>query len=201
MLTGTFVDVSGAKEVDLTKIVTGGDYASGDINVQTLTATGATDQMYSFVKDRKGNWYWKNDDTGDKIAEGDVVFTSGTGLWIGGVDGATLTFAGAVSTEDNVISLQDGFSATGNMTPVAVDLTTIVPGGDYASGDINVQTLTATGATDQMYSFVKDRKGNWYWKNDDTGDKIAEGDVYFPAGAGLWVAGVEGATITIPAAL
>ena len=200
MLTGTFVDVGEATEkFDLTKLTVGGKYASGDVNVQTLTSVGATDKMYSFIKDRKDNWYWKNDDTGETIAEGDVVFESGDGLWVGGVDTATLTIAGAVSAEDHLITLQDGFTATGNMTPVEIDLTGIIPGGKYESGDINIQTLTASGATDKMYSFVKDRKDNWYWKNDDTGDTIAEGDVKFAAGAGLWISGVDGATLTIQA--
>ena len=97
-----------------------------------------------------------------------------------------------------MIPLQEGFTACGNMTPVPVDLTAIVPGGEYASGDITIQTLTSIGLPDKTYSFKKDRKGNWFWQDVDEGTTIEEGDVSFPAGAGLWVDGLDGLSITIP---
>ena len=78
-----------------------------------------------------------------------------------------------------------------------VDLLDLIPGGEYGSGDIMVQTLTSAGLADQTYYFAKPRRGDWQWQNED-GEEIIEGDVVFPAGAGLWVAGVDGAFITIP---
>jgi len=77
-----------------------------------------------------------------------------------------------------------------------MDLLDLTPGGEYASGDIVVQTLTYAGRADKSYVFMRDRRGNWNWTDVDTSAVIAEGDVSFPAGAGLWVAGVDGATIT-----
>ena len=199
MVAPTFVDVAdSSKGQDLTSLVAGGDYGSGDISVQTLTELGETDVMFEFVKDRKGRWFWRNADTGDEISEGDVNFAYGTGLWVSGVENAQLTVAGQVSTADVVINLREGFVAAGNMTPVAVDLTALVPGGDYGSGDISVQTLTELGETDVMFEFVKDRKGRWFWRNADTGDEISEGDVVFAAGVGLWISGVDGAALTVP---
>ena len=199
MVAPTFVDVTDAKKgQDLTALVAGGDYGSGDISVQTLTELGETAEMYEFVKDCKGRWFWRNADTGDEIAAGDVNFEYGTGLWVSGVDDTQLTIAGQVSTADVVINLREGFVASGNMTPVAIDLTALVPGGDYASGDISVQTLTELGETAVMYEFVKDRKGRWFWRDADTGDEIAEGDVVFDAGVGLWISGVDGATLPVP---
>ena len=199
MMTPCFVNVADAEAgMDLTALIAGGEYGSGDIMVQTLTADGLADKSYSFNKDRKGNWFWSDVDTGDKIAEGDVVFSKGTGLWVYGVVDASLTSAGAVSTSDAVVPLTEGFTACGNMMAVEIDLTSIIPGGEYGSGDIMVQTLTPAGLADKSYSFNKDRKGNWFWSDVDTGDKIAEGDVKFAPGAGLWVYGVDGATITIP---
>ena len=199
MISSTFVNVADASVgQDLTSFIASGDYSSGDIMVQTLNALGQGDKAYSFVKDRKGNWYWKDEDSGEKIEAGDVVFPKGIGLWVAGIDATQLTTAGQVSTADTVVELCDGFTATGNMSAVEVDLTKIIPGGEYSSGDIMIQTLTALGEGDKAYSFVKDRKGNWYWKDEDSGVKVEEGDVIFAAGAGLWVAGVNGATITIP---
>ena len=200
MVSPCFVNVADdSAGIDLTSLNVGGTYASNDINIQTLTEIGTTDKSYIYTKDRKGNWMWKDVDEGTVISEGDVMFKTGTGLWVAGVDDATITAAGAVSKSDVVIPLVDGFVATGNMSPVAVDLTSIIPGGTYASNDINIQTLTEIGTTDKSYIFTKDRKGNWMWKDVDEGTTIAEGDVIFEAGKGLWVGGVEGATITIPA--
>ena len=199
MMTPCFVNVTDeAAGVDLLDLTAGGEYASNDIQIQTLTAFGLPDKTYIFTKDRKGNWFWKDADTGATIEAGDVTFFAGDGLWVSGVDAATLTSAGAVSTKDITINLQEGSTACGNMTPVAIDLTSIVPGGEYASNDIQIQTLTSTGLPDKTYIFTKDRKGNWFWKDADTGATIEVGDVSFDAGAGLWVGGVNGATITIP---
>ena len=83
-------------------------------------------------------------------------------------------------------------------TKAGVDLVSFTPGGEYSAGDIEIQTLTELGFTDKTYTFTKDRKGNWFWKDVDEGTTIEEGDVTFDPGKGLWVAGVDGATITIP---
>ena len=199
MVTPSFVNIADAKAgIDLLGLIPGGEYGSDDITVQTLNFDGTTDKMYTFGKDRRGNWFWSDVDTGDKIEEGDVSFATGTGLWVGGVDSTTLTTAGAVSTDDTVVTLREGFIASGNMTPVAIDLLDLIPGGEYGSDDITVQTLNFDGTTDKMYTFGKDRRGNWFWSDVDTGDKIEEGDVVINPGQGLWIGGVDGATLTIP---
>ena len=202
MMTPCFVPVSDAKGgIDLTSLTPGGEYSSGDVMVQTLTAAGLADKSYTYKKPRTGTtWFWQDVDTNETIANGDVVFDSGDGLWVYGVNASSLTSSGAVSTDDITVSLQDGFTATGNMTPVNLDLTAIVPSGDYASGDIMIQTLTATGLADKSYTFKKPRTGTtWFWQDVDTNETIVEGDVIFAPGAGLWVYGVKGSAITIPA--
>ena len=199
MMTTTFVNVSDADAgIDLCDLIPDGSYTANAISVQTLNYDGTTDKYYSFTKDRSGNWFWKDIDTSAKITSGDVSFKAGEGLWISGVDNTKLTNAGAVSTDDNVIALREGFIASGNMTPVAIDLTAIVPNGTYTANAISVQTLNYDGTTDKYYSFTKDRSGNWFWKDIDTGSKIAEGDVVFAPGQGLWISGVDGATLTFP---
>ena len=197
MMTACFVPTTNAEEgIDLLDLTVGGEYSSGDVFVQTLTSVGLADKTYVYVRDRSKNWFWEDDD-GNKVEEGTVKFAAGKGLWVGGVDASALTSSGAVSTDDITIMLQDGATATGNMTPVELDLTKIVPGGEYSSGDIFVQTLTSIGLADKTYVFVRDRSKNWFWEDDD-GNKVEEGTVKFAAGKGLWVGGVEGATITIP---
>ena len=197
MIAPAFVDIGAEEEgVDLTKLVISGDYASGDVVVQTLTSGGLADKTYTYNKPRKGDWQWVDDD--DNVVEaGAVAFKAGAGLWIAGVNDCSVTTAGQVSTADRTIALVDGAVACGNSTAVPLDLTSIVPSGEYASGDIVIQTLTAGGLADKTYTFNKPRKGDWQWVDDDD-NVVEEGDVVFPAGAGLWVAGVDGAFITIP---
>ena len=197
MMAPSFVNITNEEDgIDLLDLIPNGEYASGDIVVQTLTAGGLADKTYSFVKPRRGDWQWQDDDDAT-VEKGAVKFKPGTGLWIAGVDNVSLTVAGAVSKADRVVPLQDGATATGNFTPVQIDLLSIIPGGDYASGDIVIQTLTAGGLADKTYSFVKPRRGDWQWQNDDD-ETVEEGTVFFAPGKGLWVAGVDGATITIP---
>ena len=198
MVSPSFQGIGKTTAIDLTSLKLNGDYGSGDIVIQTLTALGEGDKAYEFVKDRRGNWFWRDVDSSETIEEGVVAFEYGTGLWVAGIDATSLTSAGQVSTDDCEITLRDGFTATGNMTAVPVDLTAIIPGGEYGSGDIVIQTLTALGEGDKAYEFVKDRRGNWFWRDVDSSETIEEGAVVFAPGAGLWVAGVNGATITIP---
>lgn len=197
MIAPAFVDIGAETEsIDLTKLVIDGEFTSGDVVVQTLTDAGLADKTFTYSKPRKGDWQWLDDDD-NVVEEGDAVFAAGAGLWIVGVDGSSVTTAGQVSTSDRVIALVDGAVACGNSTAVSLDLLSIVPGGDFNSGDIVIQTLTDAGLADKTYTFSKPRKGDWQWLDDDD-NVVEEGDVVFPAGKGLWVVGVEGATLTIP---
>jgi len=79
-----------------------------------------------------------------------------------------------------------------------IDLLDLTVGGEYGSGDIVVQTLTAAGLADKTYTFQQNpRTKVWEWIDDDNA-AVGEGEVMFPAGAGLWIAAVDGVTITIP---
>ena len=201
MLTASFVNVAGSdKGIDLYDLVAGGTYSAGDITVQTLNSDGTANKIYTYMKPRRGDtWFWQDLLTSETIAEGSVVFKPGQGLWISGVDGAQLTNSGAVSTDDNAIALCNGFVATGNMTPVAIDLTSLVAGGTYSAGDITVQTLNSDGTANKIYTFMKPRRGDtWFWQDLLTSETIAEGDVTFAPGQGLWISGVDGATLTFP---
>ena len=80
-------------------------------------------------------------------------------------------------------------------TEEGVDLTKLVVAGDFASNDIVIQTLTTDGYADKTYTYSKPRRGDWQWVDDDNAP-VSEGEVFFKAGTGLWIAGVDGSLIT-----
>lgn len=115
-----------------------------------------------------------------------------------GIDGSSLTSAGQVSDEDRTITLRDGTTPSGNFTAVKIDLTDIVPGGDYGSGDIAIDTLDYAGRTIKSYEFTIPRRGTPAWYDTDTSTAIEPGEVTFEPGEGFSVTGVDGSAITIP---
>ena len=190
-----FIDVGAAEDgVDILNLKPTGEYASGTINISRLSSTGRNIADYSFIKDRKGNWYWAIGST--KIEEGEVVFTPGEGFSVDGDNGLGVTASGEVSSKDRMIPLRLGLTFTGNFTAAPLDITKIVPGGNYASGTIIISRLSASGRSIADYQFIKDRKNNWYWAIGST--KIEEGEVIFEPDEGFSVMGDNGLTITIP---
>ena len=95
MMTPCFVDVADAEAgIDLLSLNPSSDVTSDQIYIQTLTPDGLADKTYSWNKPRKGDFRWIDLDEGTAIEEGDVVFAPGAGLWVGGVEGATITIPG-----------------------------------------------------------------------------------------------------------
>ncbi len=91
MTASTFLPISG-ESVNIQDIKPQGtDIEYGDINIQTLNAFGGTTAIYTYYGGEEyddgsvAGWY-----TDDGLAE--VEFAPGTGLWIAGLDGATITF-------------------------------------------------------------------------------------------------------------
>ena len=147
-----------------------------------------------FEDDSIAGWY-----TDDGLAEKE--FSVGSGLWIAAPDSdTTITFAGTVGRSDVVIALQNGFTATANMMPVALPIQDLLPKGDNVdSGDVNIQTLNAFGQTVDMYTYYgageydDDSVSGWY-----TDAGLSE--ITFAPGQGLWVAAPdESTTLTFPA--
>ena len=200
MSSATFVPVGGG-DVSINDIVPNGDsVAEGTVNIQTLDGFGRTTATYVYMgADMFDDGYpagWYDDD-----GLADVRFSIGTGLWIAAPDSETsLTFSGKVPTDDVLITLRSGFTATANMMPTDVSLQDIVATGALVDeGAVNIQTLDAFGRTTATYSYMgadmfdDGYPAGWY---DDEG--LA--NVTFPAGTGLWVAALDSETsITIPA--
>ena len=193
-----FVDVGTESDVDLTKFVPGGSYKTGDIQVDTLDYAGRTIKKYSYNVPRRGTPGWYDFDTNTEVSEGEVIFKAGEGVCVTGLDDLTLTTAGQVSTDDRVIALREGTTPCGNSTAVALDLTAIVPGGNYKTGDIQIDTVDYAGRTVKKYSFNVPRRGTPGWYDFDTNAAINEGEVIFHPGEGFTVTGLDGLTITIP---
>ena len=194
-----FVDVGGETDgVDVTKIIPGGSYASGDIVISILDYAGRNIADYGYMVPRRGAPGWANVDTGVALKEGEVVLAPGEGVSITGLDGLSVTSAGQVSTDDRVIALRDGTTPSGNCTAVPLDITSIIPGGSYNSGDIVISILDYAGRNIKDYGFMVPRRGTPGWADVDTGIAVAEGEVVFQPGEGFTVTGFDGLTITIP---
>ena len=192
-----FIDVGSSEEgVDIKKFIPGGDFGSGDITVSRLDAAGRNIADYSYMIPRRGTPGWA-DESGVALTDGEVVLAPGEGVAVIGDAGLSLTTAGQVSTVDRVIALRFGATFTGNFTAVAVDITSIIPGGEYGSGDITISKLDAAGRNIADYSFMIPRRGTPGWA-DENGTPIAEGEVIFNPGEGFAVIGDEGLSITIP---
>ena len=93
LLAPCFVDV-GSDNVDLTKIVPGGDnFASGAIMISRLDSAGVNIEDYIYMIPRRGTPGWYNGST--PVAEGEVVFAAGEGFAASGTsDGLNITIPG-----------------------------------------------------------------------------------------------------------
>ena len=191
-----FIDVGSEEGVDITKFIPGGEYGSGEIGVSRLDAFGRNIADYAYMIPRRGTPGWA-DENGVPLAEGDVVLNAGEGIAVLGANGLSLTTAGQVSTDDRVISLRDGATFSGNFTPVSLDLTAIIPGGEYGSGEIGISRLDAFGRNIADYAFMIPRRGTPGWADED-GVPVVEGEVTFAPGEGFAVLGANGLSITIP---
>ena len=87
----------------------------------------------------------------------------------------------------------------------ATSLVDIKPTGDGVSDNVEIQTLTAGGTTDQSYMWIDyagegwDEEG-WIDNNAELGDYYPlVTDVTFEPGQGLWVFGQNGLSIRFPA--
>ena len=189
----TFKAVNGGSvNIQDIKIANATDW--GD-NIQVLDEGGATIAQYFYASAEQSGaeadgWL---DDT---LALADVTFAPGQSILIDTADTATLTFAGAVSTEDTVVETVPGFNFVGNNTPVAVDIQDIKIANATDWGD-NIQILDEGGATIAQYFYASAEQSGaeadgWL---DDT---LALADVDLEPGKGILIDTADVATVTIP---
>ena len=197
----SFVSV-GKEGCNLTSVKPAGfTTMTGTLNIQTLDNAGRTLKTYSYYKGARRpydveGWY---DGSTLITAENDVMFTAGTGLWISGADGYTITTSGEVLMDKVVCNLATGFKMLVNPYPVSIKLSQIQAAGfTTMTGALNIQTLDNAGRTLKTYSYYKGARRpydveGWY---DGSTLITAENDVTFPIGQGFWVAGDAGYTLT-----
>ena len=144
-------------------------------------------------------WGWKDEDEDMWLEKGDVVFSPIDGLSVDGDLGYGLVISGEVSTKARTIPLRYGLTFTGNMTAAPLDVTTIVPEGDYSSGEIQICQLDRVGRDITHYSWSQNlMTQQWGWKDEDEDQWLDDGDVLIPAGEGFSVDGDIDYSITIP---
>ena len=138
------------------KIANATDWAD---NIQVLDEGGATVAAYLYATKEQSGFEadgWISEDGGSLA---DVTFAPGQSILIDTASPATVTFAGAVSTEDTVVVTVPGFNFVGNNTPVAVDIQDITITGATDWTD-NIQILDEGGATVAAYLYAtKEQSG------------------------------------------
>ena len=183
MVTPQFLNI-GSEGMPLQAIVPTGSDTSDNVSLQTLDSSGRTVDMYYWNDWASDEPCWV-DDNFEKV-EG-VFFAPGAGLWIQGSSSEQgIQSAGQVGESDTLIQLRFGATATGNPTPVTIDLQDIIPEGDETSDNVSLQTLNSSGKTVQMYFWNDWACDEPCWV-DDNFEKV-EG-VTFGPGAGLLVSG------------
>ena len=166
-------------------------------NIQVLDEGGAGVAVYVYATKEQSGYAadgWLSED-GTDLA--DVTFAPGQSILIDTASPATLTFAGAVSTEDTVVETVPGFNFVGNNTPVAVNIQDIKIEGATDWND-NIQILDEGGAGVAVYVYATKEQSGYAadgWLSED-GTDLA--DVDFEPGTGILIDTAAVATVTIP---
>lgn len=186
MATPQFVNVDASSSIELVSLVPTGEDISDNVEIQLLTAGGNTESYYTW-----NDWMYESAcwvDGGLNEASG-VVFAPGQGLWIMGTSASQgFQSSGKVGTNDVVVTLRNGGTATGNPFPVSIKLNDIVPTGEDTSDDVEIQILTPGGNTDTFYTWNDWMYESPCWVDADL-NEVKE--VTFGPGQGLWVMGTS----------
>ena len=162
LFTVTFQDVVGGEYdlKDITPLDANGNTLTSSmakIKIQKMDSSGAYLTIYNY--NTLGGRGWCQGMTA--LTDGQVTFKDGESFCINNGQGAEVMFQvqGAVNLAPQSTVLSTGFSLTGNMTPVTVDLKDIVPcdanGNALTSSmaKIKVQKMDETGAYLTIYNY------------------------------------------------
>ena len=179
-----FINIGAAADIQLDSLIPTGEDTSDNVEIQLLTAGGNTESYYTWNDWMFGKACWVDADLNEATG---VTFAPGQGLWVMGASAAQgLRSSGAVGTNDVVVALRNGGTATGNPFPVAVSLNDIIPTGDDISDNVEIQILTPGGNTDSFYTWNDWMYGSPCWVDANLNDATG---VTFAPGQGLWVMG------------
>ena len=205
------VGVETATSIQAIKIV-GTGLDDNSIQIQTLTAGGATDQTFLWIPADYASGYgmtgegWfdmDNWDVADKsFAEGEAyILINNVG------SGVNVQYCGEVVQGATQIPMASDVSMSGNMTPKEFSIQAfVVDGTGLDDNSIQIQTLTAGGATDQTFLWIPADFASGYgmsgegWFDMDNWD-VADKDFAAAEGFVLINNVGDGPTLTIPSAL
>ena len=191
----TFKAVSGGSiHIQDIKIANATDW--GD-NIQVLDEGGATIAAYMYATAAESGFEADGWVSEDFTALADVTFAPGQSILINTENPATVTFAGAVSTEDTVVETVPGFNFVGNNTPVALNIQDIKIEGATDWGD-NIQVLDEGGATIAAYMYASAAESGFEADGWVSEDFTALADVTFEPGMGILINTEDVASVTIP---
>ena len=203
-VTGTTTDMQSIK-------VSGEGLAGGDVQIQTLTAGGATDRTFFWIPTSEVGDYEMEAEgwfDADNWVEASKTLSDGEGfVTMSSVEGAKITYSGAVADGATQFEIPSNVGVAGNATPVDIDIQSMVVIADgIAGGDVQIQTLTAGGATDRTFFWIPASEAGDYEMDGegwfDADNWVVATDVTFAAGEGfVTMSGVEGAQIKLPSAL
>ena len=202
MTTMTFKPISGDTIPLQSLIPTGtGVGGYGDVAIQTMDAEGNWDGEYTwFTAENSGSvdgWF----DVNFELTDATVNYKQGLFVQTS-ADDVKITYSGAVATGTIETAVPNGFSMSGNATPVALDLQSITPTGTGVGGygDVAIQTMDENGNWDGEYTwFNAENSGSedgWY----DADFNLAEKTI--APGQGIFLqASADDVALEYPAAL
>ena len=206
-------------------------WMTGSDEVKTLLANGAVDKAYTYVNATDASdwgcpegWYLTDDVNDDSIEDltdyckNSTLLPLGNGLLtLVGSASTTLTYAGQVLEEDQLIGLNGGYdyNITGNISPADITLGDITASNGWMTGSDELKTLEANGAVKAAYTYVNETDASdwgcpagWYLTDDVNDDSIEDLTDYCknttPVSAGeafIVLVGSASTTITVPSAL
>ena len=209
----SFAPVGSGTDTSIQAIkIVGTGLDDNSIQIQTLTAGGATDQTFMWIPADYAEGYgmtgegWfdmDNWDVADKtFAEGEAyILVNNVG------NGVTVQYCGEVIQGATQVPVASDVSMSGNMTPVPFSIQAFVVDGEgLDDNSIQIQTLTAGGATDQTFMWIPADYAEGYgmsgegWFDMDNWD-VADKDFAAAEGFVLINNVGDGPTLTIPSAL
>ena len=201
MTAATFEPING-NSINLQSLIPSGSGVGGygDVVIQVMDSTGSWNGEYAwYTMDGAGmedGWY----DTEMNLATATIAYKQG--LFVQAGAGVKLTYSGAVKQGTVETDVPNGYSMSGNATPVALNIQSIKPTGSGVGGygDVVIQTMNAEGSWDGEYAwYTMDGAGmedGWY----DTEMNLAERSI--AAGEGIFLqASADGVKLQYPGAL
>ena len=166
-------------------------------NIQVLDEGGAGVAVYVYATAAQSGFEADGWVSEDFTGLADVTFAPGQSILIDTASPATLTFAGAVSTEDTVVETVPGFNFVGNNTPVAVNIQDFKIDGATDWND-NIQILDEGGAGVAVYVYASAAQSGFEADGWVSEDFTGLADVDFEPGKGILIDTADVATVTIP---